>query len=106
MFNKRYQVLLSDWMEEYFKSMAQKYDQNLSTTLRSYLCLGIIRNVSMLYPEFKTELDSKEFLASSNRIRTKDAADSEIYSMMSKVLFEARKAVEFRLAKEKKKKSK
>lgn len=104
MFNKRYQVLLSDWMEDYLQFVAERYDSNMSSAIRAFLCLGFIKNISMLFPEYKTELDSKDYLAFTSQIPKKGMTDEEGYRMMSKILFEARKAVDYRFAKEKKKK--
>ena len=107
MFNKRYQVLFNDWMEEYVEYIAEKYDLNMSSTIRVFVCLGIIRSVQMLYPEYKTDLDSKETLQFMRKFQKIPFLPEENgYSLMSKMLFEARKAAEYRFAKEKGRKRK
>lgn len=107
MFNKRYQVLLSDWMEDYIHFVADKYDLNMSSTIRIFLCMGITRSVSMLYPEYKVDLDSKETLEFMRKFQHASFSPEEDgYGLMSKILFEARKATEYRFAKEKRKKNK
>ena len=104
MFNKRYQVLLSDWMEDYIKLVADRYDLNFSSEIRVHMCLGILYVTSILYPEFKLDLVDKEFLELSKKAGKKELREEDVHKMMSKVLFETRKAVEYRLSKEKKKK--
>ena len=104
MFNKRYQVLLSDWMEDYIKFVAEKYDLNFSSEIRIHMCLGIIYVTSILYPELKLDLVDKEFLELSKKVGKKELREEEVHKMMSKVLFEARKAVEYILSEEEKQK--
>jgi hypothetical protein len=107
MFNKRYQVLFNDWMEDYLQHVGEKYDLNMSSTIRVFVCLGIIRSVEMLFPEYKPDLDSKETLQFMRKFqKVPFLPDEEGYSLMSKMLFEARKAAEYRYAKEIKKKKK
>jgi hypothetical protein len=103
-FNKRYQVLLSDWMEDYIKFVAERYDLNASSVIRLNLCSGILRNISILCPEYKMDLDDKEFVELIKKASKNELMEEEGHRMMSKILFEARKAVEYRLSKEKKQK--
>ena len=100
MFNKRYQVLLSDWMDEYFQTIAKRYDLNMSSALRGYLCLGMIYVVSTLDPNFKTDLNSKDQIEAMKKISKGPLSGEEMYQSMSKILFEARKAAEHRFTKE------
>ncbi len=104
MFNKRYQVLLSDWMEDYIKFVTERYDLNASSVIRMNFCSGILRNISILCPEYKMDLDNKEFVELIKKASKNELVEEEGYRMMSKILFEARKAVEYRLSKEKKQK--
>ena len=97
-----YQVLLPDWMEEYIKFMAKKYDMKISSEIRIHTALGIIYVVATLNPEHKVNLESKEFIGLTKKAAKGELEEGEVHQMMSKVLFEARKAVEYRLAKEKK----
>ena len=101
MFNKRYQVLICDWMEDYIKLVAKKYDLNVSSVIRLHICSGILRNISLLYPEYKIDMDNKIFTELLEKAKKNELLEEEGHKMMSKVLFEARKAVEFRLSKEK-----
>jgi len=63
-----------------------------------------LRNISILYPEYKMDLDNKEFVELIKKASKNDLVEEEGHRMISKILFEARKAVEYRLSKEKKQK--
>jgi hypothetical protein len=104
MLNKRYQVLLSDWMENYLKIISDKYDLNFSSAIRVHMCLGILYVISILEPEYKTDLQSKEFIELSKKASKNELQEEEVHQLLSKAVFETRKAVEHRLAKEKKQK--
>jgi len=39
---KRYQVLLSDWLEDYIKFLSDKYDVSTSELIRIQLCIAIL----------------------------------------------------------------
>ncbi len=106
MFNIRYNVLLSDWMDEYFQFLTKKYDMNMSSVIRTYLCMGILNHVERLYPEFESEIQSKAYAQFGKKTTQDKLTGEETYKLLSRVLFEARKAAEFRLAKERRKKSK
>jgi len=98
MLNKRYQVLLSDWMEKYINLIAEKYDQSFSSVIRVHLCLSILFIIQTLYPEYRPNLQDKELIRLA---KTETLDEVEAHKMMSKILFEARKAVEYRFSKEK-----
>jgi hypothetical protein len=100
MLNRKYQVLLSKWMEDYLKLVVERYDLTFSSEIRIHMCLGILYVTSILYPEFKTNLVENEFLELSKKAGKKELREEEVHQMVSKVLFEARKAVEYRLSKE------
>ena len=103
---KRYQVLLPDWMEEYIKLVAGKYDLNTSSAIRVHLCLAIIFVIRSLHPGYKPNLSSKELRELSKKASNNNLDEEEVHRVLSRVLFEARKAVEYRLAKNKKPKKK
>jgi hypothetical protein len=89
-------------MEDYLKLVAERYDLNFSAEIRIHMCLGILYVTSILYPEYKINLVDKEFLELSKKAGKKELREEEVHQMVSKVLFETRKAVEYRLSKEKK----
>ncbi len=105
MLNKKYQVLLSKWMEDYIKLVAEKYDLNFSSAIRVHICLGILYVISILESEYKIDLQKEEILEFSARMsmsEERNFVEEEVHHVMSKIIFEARKAVEYRLSKEKK----
>jgi len=91
-------------MEDYIKFIAERYDLNTSSVIRLHICSGILRNISILYPEYKMDLDNKEFVELIKKASKNDLVEEEGHRMISKILFETRKAVEYRLSKEKKQK--
>ena len=103
MLNKKYQVLLSKWMEDYLIFITEKYDLNFSSAIRVHMCLGILYVISVLNPEYKTDLSNKELAEYSKKAGKNELEEEEAHIMMSKVLFETRKAVEYRLSKVKSK---
>jgi hypothetical protein len=104
MLDRKYQVLLSKWMEDYIKMVAEKYDMKISAEIRIHMCLGILYVTSILYPEYKINLIDEAFLELSKKAGKKELKEEEVHQMVSKVIFETRKAVEYRLSKEKKQK--
>lgn len=103
---KRYQVLLPDWLEDYLTALVDRYDLSFSEVIRIALCIEILTIVPLLHPEFKPDIDAKK-ISELIEIKAKNNIDQdEIHRFMSKIYFEARKAVEYRFAQEKKKKNK
>ena len=103
---KRYQVLIDDWMEDYVKLVAEKYDISSSAVIRVHLGIAILYVIPAIYPDYKPNLANKELHELSKNASKGESEEAEAHQMLSKILFEARKAVEFRLSKEKKLKKK
>ncbi len=103
---KRYQVLLPDWLEDYWTIYVDKYDLSFSEVIRIALCIEILTIVPLLYPEFKPEIDAKKISELIEKKIADEIDQDEVHRYMSKIYFEARKAVEYRFAQEKKKKNK
>jgi hypothetical protein len=103
---KRYQVLLSNWIEDYIKLVAEKYDISTSAVIRVHMALAIIFVITNLHPEYKLSFADKDFQELSKKATKGNLDEAEAHQVMSRILFEARKAVEFRLAKDKKQKKK
>ncbi|NIO19799.1 MAG: hypothetical protein GTN76_03425 [Candidatus Aenigmarchaeota archaeon] len=98
---KRYQVLLPEWLEDYHKFLVDKYDLSFSEVLRIALCIEVLTIVPLLYSEYKAGISAEEI---SNLIKKKldeKMDQDELHRFASKIYFEARKAVEYRLKKEK-----
>ena len=100
MLNKKYQVLLSKWMEDYLKFITERYDMNFSSAIRVYMCLGFLYSLSHTQPDYKIDLPEDELLKLSKTSSNDDLQEEEIHQFLSKIIFETRKAVEYRLAKE------
>jgi hypothetical protein len=92
---KRYQVILEDWLADHIKQMADHYDMSFSESIRAALCLAYIDLIAQAYPKFKPNI---------NREKAKKAIRAGNYDMMgmedfhkrlSKLYFEARKAIDF-----------
>lgn len=103
---KRYQVLLPDWLEDYLTTLVDSYDLSFSEVIRIALCVEILTVVPLLYPEFKPDIDAKKISKLIGKKLKEEIDQDEIHRIMSKIYFEARKAVEYRIEKEKKKKKK
>lgn len=103
---KRHQVLLSDWIEDYIKFVAEKYDLSSSAVIRVHVALGIIFATTALNPEYKVNFRGEEFQELAKKASKGELDDADAHQVISRILFEARKAEEFRLAKNKEQKNK
>jgi len=103
---KRYQVLLPDWLGDYIKILVDKYDLSFSEVIRVEICMAILNSTPSLYPEYKPGITSKEIYRMQKEEAQEDMEREDTHSILSKIYFEARKAIEHRLAKEKTQKKK
>jgi hypothetical protein len=94
---KRYQVLLSDWVEDYIKFVAERYDISSSAVIRIHIALGIIFIRTTTHPEYRLQFGDKEFQELSKKAFKGKLDEAEAHQLMSRILFEARKVVESRL---------
>ena len=97
---KKYQVLIPEWLEEYILYLAEKHDLNFSEILRSEVCLSIICTVTHFFPDYKSGLKPQKILEMMKEKFADDIEREEIHRFLSKLYFEARKAVEYRLSEE------
>lgn len=98
---KRYQVLLPDWLEDNVKLFVEKYDLSFSEVIRAEVCSAILATVPKQFPEYKPGITHDE-LAKLLKENAKGNMEREkIHRILSKIYFEARKAAEYRLEKEK-----
>jgi len=98
---KRYQVLIPEWLEDYIKFGVEKYGLSFSELLRLEICLSVISTMDALYPEYKTAFSAKEVFQAIQRYAKGKVDKREVDKIISKIYFEARKAIEFRFSKEK-----
>lgn len=101
---KRYQVLLPDWLGDYIKILVDKYDLNFSEVIRVEICMAILNSTPNLYPEYKPGIMSKEIYRLQREEAQEDMEREDTHSILSKIYFETRKAIEYRLTQEKKQK--
>ncbi len=96
----RTQVLFEDWQVEYIKDIAERYDLSFSEITRLLSSLGMIISISTFNPEIKIKIPKEPFIKFSKE----DSSAEERHQILSRLYFEARKAVEYRLSKVGKKK--
>ena len=97
---KRHQVLLADWQTDYIRHIAKKYDVSFSEVVRGALSIGFIHAISSVYPEYKNQLGKKEILEAVNKTAN-STNEVEVHKFLSSLYFEARKAAEHSLGKNK-----
>ena len=102
----RYQVLIDDWIEDYIKFVAEKYDLSSSAVIRIHMALGIIFIRTAAHPEYKLSFGDKEFQEFSKKADKGEIDVAEVHQLMSKILFETRKLVELRLTEDTEQKKK
>lgn len=103
---KRYQVLLPDWLEDNIKLFADKYDLSFSEVIRAKICVAILAAAPKAYPEYEPGLTFDEFMDMFMGTTEVKMEREELHRMLSKIYFEARKAVEYGTAKETREKKK
>ena len=103
---KRYQVLLPDWLEEYIKYLADRYDLSFSEVIRAEICIAIVGQISKLHPEYKFSITHEEILDMIKKAVQENTESDEQHRLLSKIYFETRKAIEYRFSQEKKQKKK
>jgi len=93
---KRYQVLLPEWLEEYITYGVEKYDLNFSELIRLELCLSILALIPEIHPEYKPQTTLKDAAAFLARFEKGKLDREEMLRGISKIYFEARKALDHR----------
>ena len=101
---KRNQVMLTDWLVEFIKFHADKYDVSFSEVIRLMLCMQIEHLVSLEYPKYKFGIPLEEVMEVLNAAEKDNKFDVAHHKLISKIYFETRKAAEFMLNKESAKK--
>jgi hypothetical protein len=99
----RQQVLLEDWLVEYLKLIAEKYDLSFSEVIRIALCAQFSEMINLLYPDIKSEINKKWFLGLLQKAQGSKESREELHKLISKIYFETRKSIEMRMAREKNK---
>jgi hypothetical protein len=99
---KRYQVLIPEWLDEYIKWGVEKYGLSFSELIRLEICQAVIAYISARYPEYKPGFTMKDFLNGIKHFDHGKMGPEMLDKTISTIYFEARKAIEFRFSKEKK----
>ena len=97
---KRYQVLLPEWLEDNIKFFADRFDLSFSEVIRAEICVAILSAIPKLYPEYKPGLTHEEIMNMLLETNAVKMEREETHRILSRIYFEARKAVEYRMAKE------
>jgi hypothetical protein len=99
---QRHQILLASWQVEYAKFLSEKYDISLSESVRALLCTGIIHSVSKIYPQFKPKRGIKKTVDTLKKVSSGKIRQEMFHRVLSDAYFDARKAAELRMSREKK----
>jgi hypothetical protein len=100
--NKKIQVVIPFWLDEFIDSLTERADLNVSEFVRLHMCAGIISITESLYPEYKPGFSLSDFRGELGAGAVDEEDRERLSRAISKIYFEARKAAEFRLEKEKK----
>ena len=98
---KRYQVLIPDWLEEYIKWGVKKYGLSFSELIRLEICQAVIGYICERYPEYQSGYTMKNFLNDVSSFEKGKMKPDDLDRIISTIYFEARKAIEYRFMKEK-----
>jgi len=101
---KRYQVLIPDWLEDYIKWGAKKYGLSFSELIRLEICQAVISYICERYPEYKSRFTMKDFIAGVDMFEQGKMNQKDLQKAISTLYFETRKAIEYRFAKDQDKK--
>ena len=100
--SKKYQVVLPDWMEEYLEGIAARFDLTISETLRLELSLAFICFVSHYFPEYDGPTFKDLGIPTAKEAPPLENLNGErMHKILSRFYFEARKAVDYHMKKEK-----
>lgn len=93
---RRYQVLLPDWLEDYIKIGVETYGFSFSEIIRLQLCFSILAQIPVLHPEYTPNVTIDEILEAIKSASTELVDKKSFNRFASQINFEARKAIEFR----------
>ena len=99
---QRHQILLTDWLAEFIKFCSERYDLSFSEVIRLTLCMEIPAWVTIKYPKYKTGISNREVVRQIKKIEAKNRTQEKQHMLISRIYFEARKAIEFVMTEEKK----
>jgi len=94
---EKFQVMLPGWLSDYIQFITDKYDIGFSETIRIDLCFAILCTIHKIYPEYKSDLSLGELEKILKKITHEPIEKKELDNIISRIYFETRKAVEYRL---------
>jgi len=94
---KKYQVILPDWMADYLEQTAETYELTISEVLRLEISLGILSATQHFFPEYEQKSSLAEIFKQHLATKPKDIDRELFHKNISKIFFETRKAVEYRM---------
>lgn len=97
---KRVQILLTDWQIEYAKFIAEKYDISISEAVRMNMSYGIFNCVKDIYPDQKSKFNVGDVVKNIKKAASGKMKREALLQSLSKCYFDARKAAEYRIDKE------
>lgn len=100
MLNMKYQVLFEKWLADYIEAVSQKYDLSISSVIRSHICLSILCIMPLIYPEFKETSFKEEMEEYAKKVSKRTQEETDVHEILSKTMFEARKAIEYWFSKQ------
>ena len=98
---KREQILLTDWLSDWFRYAAKKYDLSFSELIRITLCLQIGEWVKKQFPKYNFDFSEQEMTKEFNKLLKGKHSAAHLHKHFSNLYYEARKATEFLITKEK-----
>ena len=103
---KRYQVLLSDWLGAYAQFISEEYDLSFSESVRVLMCVGALQSIKEVFPKYKAKMTIGQVVRKIRSVEDPSLKEEVTHRLLSEGYFETRKAIEFRLAQKKRRKSK
>jgi len=100
---RREQILLTDWLSDWFHYCAKRYDLSYSELIRITLCLQVREWISKEYPKYKFNFSEQEMTKEFRKFLKTKRFEEKLHNCFSNLYFEARKAIEFLMAQEKEK---
>jgi hypothetical protein len=100
--SKKYQVILPNWLADYIEIISEAYELTISEVLRLEICFGILSATQQFFPEYEQKALLAKIFKQHQDTKPKDIDREQFHKNISKIFFETRKAVEFRMEKLKK----
>ena len=91
----RYQVLLNDWLADHIKGVSEMYDISFSETIRGALCLAYLDLIAKGHPPYKPRIEELYKRALLKKGNYEKVGREQFHKDLSKLYFEAHKAIEF-----------